>query len=199
MERLVTDSFRSVGSKIDPHRVQNCFEIFGYDFMIDEDFKVYLIEANTNPCLEICSPLLARIIPELLDNSFRIAVDPLYQPIQFMANLKSEVEGSFPQSVSKEKESETKQEFSATRIQESNIPITPGTLELEKEKSITASPKKHTNHKKKDEIKDKEEPLNKRMRLELLTQIKYTLIYDEQVDQAGIDMRLKEYEERIHK
>ena len=37
------------------------------------------------------------------------------------------------------------------------------------------------------------------MRLELLTQIKYTLIYDEQVDQAGIDMRLKEYEERIHK
>ena len=95
--------------------------------MIDEDFKVYLIEANTNPCLEICSPLLARIIPELLDNSFRIAVDPLYQPIQFMANLKSEVEGSYPQSVSKEKESETKQELSATRIQESNIPVTPGT------------------------------------------------------------------------
>ena len=78
MERLVTDSFRSVGSKIDPNRIQNCFEIFGYDFMIDENFKVYLIEANTNPCLEICSPLLARIIPELLDNSFRIAVDPLY-------------------------------------------------------------------------------------------------------------------------
>jgi len=48
--------------------------------MIDENFKVYLIEANTNPSLEICSPLLARIIPELLDNSFRIAVDPLYQP-----------------------------------------------------------------------------------------------------------------------
>ena len=48
--------------------------------MIDENFKVYLIEANTNPCLEICCPLLARIIPELLDNSFRIAIDPLYQP-----------------------------------------------------------------------------------------------------------------------
>ena len=48
--------------------------------MIDENFKVYLIEANTNPSLEICCPLLARIIPELLDNSFRIAIDPLFQP-----------------------------------------------------------------------------------------------------------------------
>ena len=98
MERLVTDSFRSVGSKIDPSRVQNCFEIFGYDFMIDADFKVYLIEANTNPCLEICSPLLARIIPELLDNSFRMAIDPLYQPIQFMATLKAEVDAIHPMS-----------------------------------------------------------------------------------------------------
>ena len=78
MERLVTDSFKSVYSKIDPQRLNNSFEIFGYDFMIDENFKVYLIECNTNPSLEICCPLLARIIPELLDNSFRIAVDPLF-------------------------------------------------------------------------------------------------------------------------
>ena len=93
MERLVTDSFRAVGSRIDPKRISNCFEIFGYDFMIDENFKVYLIEANTNPCLEICSPLLARIIPELLDNSFRIALDPLYQPAQFLAKLKEDMTG----------------------------------------------------------------------------------------------------------
>lgn len=87
MERLVTDSFRAVGSKIDPNRVSNCFEIFGYDFMIDENFKVFLIEANTNPCLEICCPLLARLISELLDNSFRIAIDPLFQPSQFILEL----------------------------------------------------------------------------------------------------------------
>jgi hypothetical protein len=29
----------------------NQFEIFGYDFMIDTDLRVYLIEVNTNPCL----------------------------------------------------------------------------------------------------------------------------------------------------
>ena len=80
MERLVTDSIRAVHHLIDPKRLQNSFEIFGYDFMIDENFKVYLIECNTNPSLEICCPLLARIIPELLDNSFKIALDPIYQP-----------------------------------------------------------------------------------------------------------------------
>lgn len=85
IERLVTDTFRAVHKKIDPNRHQNSFEIFGYDFMIDQDFNIYLIEANTNPSLEICCPLLARIIPELLDNSFKIAIDPLYQPM-FMSD-----------------------------------------------------------------------------------------------------------------
>lgn len=46
-------------------------QLFGYDFMIDEDFRLYLIEVNTNPCLEVCCPLLARIIPEVLDNCFK--------------------------------------------------------------------------------------------------------------------------------
>ena len=48
--------------------------------MIDEDFTVYLIEANTNPCLETNCSLLSRLIPGMLDSSFRIAVDPLLPP-----------------------------------------------------------------------------------------------------------------------
>jgi len=78
MERLVTDSIRAVSDKLDPQRNKNGFEIYGYDFMIDEEFRVYMIEVNTNPSLEICSPLLSRIIPELLDNSFRLTLDPIY-------------------------------------------------------------------------------------------------------------------------
>lgn len=38
IERLVTDSFRAVYQQIDPSRGRNSFEIFGYDFMIDENF-----------------------------------------------------------------------------------------------------------------------------------------------------------------
>ena len=57
IERLITDTFRAVYNKMDSNRLRNCFELFGYDFMIDDNFRVYLIEANTNPCLEISCPL----------------------------------------------------------------------------------------------------------------------------------------------
>jgi hypothetical protein len=48
--------------------------------MIDQDFKIYLIEVNTNPCLSVPCPLLARILTNLLDSTFRIAIDPLFPP-----------------------------------------------------------------------------------------------------------------------
>ena len=56
------------------------WELFGYDFMIDEDFKIYLIEVNTNPCLDTTCPLLARIISNVLDTSMRISLDPVFPP-----------------------------------------------------------------------------------------------------------------------
>jgi tubulin--tyrosine ligase len=50
------------------------FELFGYDFMISDDGNVYLIEVNTNPCLEeSCSHLkkiMQRMISILLLISF---------------------------------------------------------------------------------------------------------------------------------
>ena len=48
--------------------------------MIDENSKVWLIEVNTNPCLELSAPLLGKIIPNMLENAIRIAVDPIFLP-----------------------------------------------------------------------------------------------------------------------
>lgn len=48
--------------------------------MLDDEFKVYLIECNTNPCLAVPCPLLSRIISKVLDNSFRLTLDPIYMP-----------------------------------------------------------------------------------------------------------------------
>ena len=35
-----------------------CFELLGYDFILDSDMNPWLIEVNTNPCIEQSSELL---------------------------------------------------------------------------------------------------------------------------------------------
>lgn len=49
---------RTVASKINKLSRKFCMEIFGLDFFLDELFNIYLIEVNTNPCIEESSPLL---------------------------------------------------------------------------------------------------------------------------------------------
>ena len=51
--------------------------------MIDENFKVWLIEVNTNPCFELASPLLSKIIPQMLDNTFKLTIDSVFAPPVF--------------------------------------------------------------------------------------------------------------------
>lgn len=48
--------------------------------MIDDKFKVWLIEANTNPDITVTSPVLAKVIPPMLENLFKIAIDPIFPP-----------------------------------------------------------------------------------------------------------------------
>jgi hypothetical protein len=65
---------------IDNKRNRHNFEVFGLDFMVDREFKPWLIEVNYNPCLEVNCPILERVIPPMIENSFRLALDPLFPP-----------------------------------------------------------------------------------------------------------------------
>ena len=72
-------------------------EVFGLDFMIDDEFRPYLIEVNTNPCLELSSPLLARLIPTMLENALKIGMDPVFLPPEGFANKKAFIGDSCPE------------------------------------------------------------------------------------------------------
>ncbi len=54
---------------------KNCFEIFGYDFILDENYRPYLLEINSNPGLEISSPLISQLLPRMIDDAFKLTID----------------------------------------------------------------------------------------------------------------------------
>lgn len=68
----------SVGNKINRNNRKNCMEIFGFDYFLDEKFNLYLIEVNTNPCIEESSPLLAQLIPRMLDDAYILTLDSIF-------------------------------------------------------------------------------------------------------------------------
>lgn len=55
-------------------------EIFGYDFILDQNQKAWLIEVNTNPCLEESSTLLKFLIPRMIDDCLKLTVDQIFPP-----------------------------------------------------------------------------------------------------------------------
>jgi tubulin polyglutamylase TTLL5 len=54
------------------HR-NNCFEIFGYDILLDSDLKPWLVEINLSPALATDSPLDLKIKGNLLTDVFNLA------------------------------------------------------------------------------------------------------------------------------
>jgi tubulin monoglycylase TTLL3/8 len=50
MEQAITHSLRSCNDQVDEKI--NSLEMFGYDFMVDENFNTWILEINKSPTLE---------------------------------------------------------------------------------------------------------------------------------------------------
>ena len=46
--------------------------------MLDKDFKPWIIEINTNPCLEESSQVLRILLPRMIDDAFKLTVDKVF-------------------------------------------------------------------------------------------------------------------------
>lgn len=60
MKKIAYQSLESVLENVQYRK--NSFEIFGFDFMIDEEFKVWLIEINSSPTMEYSTPVTTKIV-----------------------------------------------------------------------------------------------------------------------------------------
>ena len=79
IKEIVKITMKSVKDKINKNNRNFQFEIFGYDFMMDKDFNLFLIEINTNPGLEESSPWIKIIVPRMLDDALRLTIDQLFE------------------------------------------------------------------------------------------------------------------------
>lgn len=52
-----------------------CFELFGFDFMIDENLNPYLIEINTNPALFTDTSAQKDMLPKLVEDVVKMTLD----------------------------------------------------------------------------------------------------------------------------
>jgi len=66
MDRIVIDSLKSVSDVVDNRPAS--FELYGYDFMIDEDLRPWLIEVNSSPDMSKNAPILKKIVFEAVDD-----------------------------------------------------------------------------------------------------------------------------------
>ena len=60
-----------------PERARvSCFELFGFDFLVDSNLRVYLLEVNQNPCLEQTCAILRNYIQNVVEDVFDIVLKP---------------------------------------------------------------------------------------------------------------------------
>ena len=78
MKILVKISFKSVGKKLLKVTPVFCFEIFGYDFILDNDFRPWILEINNNPGLGISSPVIQKLVPRMFDDALRLTIDKVF-------------------------------------------------------------------------------------------------------------------------
>ena len=54
---------------------ENSHELYGYDFMIDEDLNVYLIEVNASPALDYSTKITEELVKDMIKDLICIVID----------------------------------------------------------------------------------------------------------------------------
>ncbi|KAL6055630.1 putative tubulin--tyrosine ligase pby1 [Balamuthia mandrillaris] len=78
--RVVEDTFRAVFREFGAFMaLPNCFELFGYDFLVDEKGKVWLLEINAGPDFKQTGSRLDYIIQSVMEGALQHGLDPYFE------------------------------------------------------------------------------------------------------------------------
>lgn len=73
IKKYVKASLMAVKDQVDNRK--NSFEFFGYDLMVDEDLRVWLIEVNSSPTMEKSTPTTERLVDMVLTDLPKVILD----------------------------------------------------------------------------------------------------------------------------
>jgi tubulin monoglycylase TTLL3/8 len=54
---------------------KGCFELFGFDLMVDDEFNMWLIEVNSSPAMDYSTKVTERLVKMVLEDTVKVVVD----------------------------------------------------------------------------------------------------------------------------
>ncbi|TFK13909.1 sodium/hydrogen exchanger 1 [Platysternon megacephalum] len=93
MQQIMMQCFLAVKSKLECKL--GYFDLIGCDFLIDEDFKVWLLEMNANPALHTNCAVLQDIIPTVVNGTLDLALEIFNKSLKGQRILPLQTQGHF--------------------------------------------------------------------------------------------------------
>ena len=77
---IIIDTFMASKNIFNTNKGSNSFELFGYDFLIDEYLRTWLIEINTNPYFGLPNTYINDLLPKMIHDMLNIILDSKFCP-----------------------------------------------------------------------------------------------------------------------
>ena len=81
VKQLCVDAILSAHNELrNGNKGRHSAELFGFDFMVDSDYRVWLIEVNTNPFLGTQNQWHGKLVSDMIEGFTQLVVDPMFPP-----------------------------------------------------------------------------------------------------------------------
>jgi len=84
LKTVIINTLSSVQDTFEYKR--GCFEIYGFDIMIDEDFNAWLIEVNSSPAMDYSTHITEKLVKMVLEDTCKVLIDYADAPTQKKKN-----------------------------------------------------------------------------------------------------------------